>query len=741
MANKEIRELEIQTKVVGGEKSRRELEALEAIKRKATREAEKLSEQLTQKELAESKKRINIMAEEAKATVKYNRMKSSGFIGTPSAPFAKTGSRAVGKFWNRYEFNNRPTYRQRTTYSKSSMVGRGAPIIQVAKATKIFDSVASKGIDYSKFITPEISRTISKKINGVDFEKFMGIRGSMKQKPVSGTINAQTSMFGQTPMTDLERKIQLQRGIWQTEAMRTRGKTSMKAYKDRVRKEQEAYRKSQKHLVDAPLTLRNDLGNMSQTITQAIGELTMFAGAITMVGFMASSAFQKIMAVGDMFATTESKFLVGAGYREHLIRTGGIPLVAQFDRATELQSRLTGQNKYTAAQNLARAGNELKSMGGSVSESSLSNIAIASAGLAAITGETSEKMMSKVLAVAKKGKDADKIGLGQLKLTKNMNENLEIIAKATKENPIARTAMNKGTVGTAMTRVRESVGLLAGNVFGLHSQQIRNAFSGVGNAFEKAMGDPEVAKAWSRTLTNLTEMTEAVFTPERIKKAAIGASKWGAELVTMGGNLLVGAGWFLDNSDVILDAISKFAKVWLAINALKLGVGFYKLFVDMSNIYKAAKTFLATTTAGKTVAGAGAGAKGLGVLGWAGKLALPLSMFLLSNKELGANEDKMLADYNLRKSLGKSGLSIYDQLNLRNGVTPAKSALDKSLIENNQGFGLESVGYRENPNVNQPMAAWQYPNAKFIVVNGDVNMDSSSLSISDRWIQEGAGTI
>lgn len=738
MANKEIRELEIQTRVVGADKSKRELDALESIKRKSTREAERMAEKLTQKELAESKKRINIMAEEAKATVKYNKMKQTGFIGSPSAPFAKTGTRAVNKLHNRYEFANRPTYRQRTTYSKSSMVGAGAPIVQIGRVSKIFDSVASKEIDYSKFITPEISRTISKKINGVDFEKFMGIRGSMNKSVSSGRIDATTSMFASTPMTEFEKKIQLQRGIWQTEAMRTRGKNSMKAYKDRVRREQEAYRKSKKYIYDSPITFRNDLGNLSQTVTQAIGELTMFAGAITMVGFMASSAFQKIMAVGDMFATTESKFLVGAGYREHLIRRGGVPLVAQFDRATELQSRLTGQNKYTAAQNLARAGNELTSMGGAVSERALSNIAIASAGTAAITGETSDKMMSKILAVAKKGKDADKIGLGQLKLTKNMNENLEIIAKATKENPIARTAINKGTVGTAMTRVRESVGLLAGNVFGLHSQQIRDAFSGVGKAFEQGLGDPEVAKAWSRTLTNLTEMTESVFTPERIKKAAIGASKWGAELVTMGGNLLVGASWFLDNSDTILDAISQFAKVWAMINAIKIGVGLYKLVREMKMFYNAAKTIATTSSASKTVAGTGA--KAVGKFGWAGKLALPLS-FLLTNKSLGETEDKMLADYNLRKSLEKGGLSVYDQLNLRNGVTPASSALDKSLIDNQQGFGLESVGYKPNPNVNQPMASWQYPNAKFIVVNGDVNMDGSTLSMDDRWMIEGAGTI
>ena len=515
----------------------------------------------------------------------------------------------------------------------------------------------------------------------------------------------------------------------------------MRAYKDRVRREQDAYIKSRKHLIEAPLTLRNDLGNMSQTVTQAIGELTMFAGAITMVGFMASSAFQKIMAVGDMFATTESKFLVGAGYREHLIKKGGIPLVAKFDRATELQSKLTGQNKYTAAQNLARAGNELTSMGGTVSERALSNIAIASAGTAAITGETSEKMMSKILAVAKKGKDADKIGLGQLKLTKNMNENLEIIAKATKENPIARTAMNKGTVGTAMTRVRESFSLLSGNVFGLHSEQIRTAFGNIGKAFEKGIGDPEVTKAWSMTLTNLTEMTESVFTPERIKNAAIGASRWGAELVTMGGNLLVGATWFLENSDVILDAISKFAKVWLAINALKLGVGFYKLLVDLRGIYNAAQAFLSATATTKTVAGAGAGvsAKGAGLIGFGSKLALPLTTFLLTSKNLGENEDKKLLDYNLRKSLSDGGLSIYDQLGLRNGVTPASSALNKSMIKEPQSAGLESVGYRQNPNVNQPMPAWQYPNAKFIVVNGDVNMDGSTLSLDDRWMIEGSG--
>ncbi|MGL5717427.1 MAG: hypothetical protein ACRCX2_30720 [Paraclostridium sp.] len=692
MANKEIKEIEVRVNTEGFEKAQRKIKELEADYNKMQRKQNRGN---------------------------FRNAREPVFVIDPAI-----GSRRVGyrnKFDRAFKRGSSGAYVANAPYA--NMLGVRGSYNKINASNSMFATGAT---------TPAMMKAQK------DFSRYVknktGLRNVNRfgRKDMSPEIN---------PQIAIDSASRLHLGQQQQRDYFARAKSSKRAYDERIKQERKLADVSSRTRAKAwdtakkgPLELRNTIGSIATVATQAVGELTMFAGALTMVGFMAGSAFAKMMAVGDAFASSESDFLVTAGFRNSLIRSGGVSGVAGFDRANALNQRFSGLDQFRSGAMLARAGTQIREMKGNVNETTLSNLAIAAHGSAAITGETADKTMSKILEVAKKGKGTDKLGLAEMKLTKNMDENLKIIADAIKKDPIAGTILRRGTIASAMERVRSAPRQLIGGVYGRHTEQASRIFNRVGDSIMNAVNDPEVIEAWSAALTNLEIVTKTVFTDERMKGAAKGAAKWAAELTVIGGNVILGATWILENSDTVLDSIATIGKWWLRIQGLKLAVGAYKLAMDLKAVYGALAILGgggAVSTAAGGVGAAGAKA-GLG-LSSALKWTLP-GLFLLNSKEVGSGADKKFMDYQMMNYNRGLGLDVYDQLNLRNGVKPLNSTLGNSFGNNIMPTGGMDASHSSY------MPAYNNPNAKVIVVHGEVNLDSK-LHLSEEWMIGSAGKI
>lgn len=404
----------------------------------------------------------------------------------------------------------------------------------------------------------------------------------------------------------------------QMRQLRERGSASMRKYNARKAKEASIA------IANRQTTLRGGLKSLDKarekflgltnTITQAVGELTMFAGAITMVSYMATSAFGKMMKVGEAFANVEKTYLVGAGFRERLYQQGGVKSLGEFDSAISKATKFTGKSTFQTAEMLARTGSTIKDAGGKVTMRNLMNVVESAYGLSAITGGEPDKMIEKILKESGKGTKGDtgKLGIKSLKLTKNMDANLEIIAKTVKENPIGFTAINKGSIEANINRVKSAPNELMSRVYGFHMNQTKSIFSKIDDVIWNTFTDKDVVKAWSRTLSNFEDDVNEVFDEKRFKNSAINAAKMAARISELGKNILKGALWAIDNYDTIEDGAIKIGKIWLGIQAFKVTSSTIKMLGESSKAIKAlGALFVATETATAT-AGAATGAATLG---------------------------------------------------------------------------------------------------------------------------------
>lgn len=479
--------------------------------------------------------------------------------------------------------------------------------------------------------------------------------------------------------------------------------------------------------------LDTGLAGVGNTATMAVGQLTMFAGAITMVGFMAGSAFQKVIALGDAFAEVEKDLLVSGGFRNSLLRAGGMNAVKDFDAVVRKERLYSGRTTMQSGAFLGRAGNALRNYGGTVNGSSIENLMMSAHGIAGITGDESEAVIEKVLDLAKsgKGKDATKLGLQELKLSKNMNENLDIIANAVKKDPIASTILKRGTIGGSMATIKNAPRQLMERVMSAHKGQIHSMFSGLAKVLDDTANNPRVIKAWSKTLTNLEEELSRVFTPEKMEKFAINMAIWGAILIKGFGKVMDGVMWISENHETVIDALKKFGAMWVALQAVKIGKDATTI---VQGIWAVANAIIGAgkkifevpvpTTPGGTPGQSIAGKAGA----FLGKHALKLGVLgglLFNSEEAGGAESNPLRvpdELKLRKGLSQSMNGSI------NGTMPhVKKPIDYSLNPN-----PDHVVVRQQPPTSQPNAV--------VYINGNFTL-SNELLMSTQSTLDSAGSL
>lgn len=491
---------------------------------------------------------------------------------------------------------------------------------------------------------------------------------------------------------------------------------------------------------------RERINGLANVVTQAVGELTMFAGAITMVSYMAASAFGKMMKVGEAFANVEKTYLVGAGFRERLYKQGGVKDISEFDSALVKATKFTGKSTFQTAEMLARTGSTIKDAGGKVSMKNLMNVVESAYGLSAVTGAEPDKMIDKILKEAGKGSKGDtgKLGIKSLKLTKNMDANLETIARAVKENPIAATAIQTGSIEANINRIKSAPNELMSRVYGAHMNQTKKIFSNIDDTIFSVFSDPDVVKHWSKTLTNFQQDMDSVFQKDKIKKAAMDAAEWTAELSGIGKNILNGALWVLGHKNEIINGIKEIGKWWLAIQAFKITTTTIKLVYDATKIITAIGGLATAANTAAGVAGAATGAAtlgasltavGAGLVALAGGIAAiwaggKLGKFL-GEKTVGLKNDYDTINNTLKREEGlKSVLSKYTQ---DGKLGLAEDYVIQSYINKN-GFNFSG---KANEFLDAKLAfSSNDPNKKQAGLNAMMKIIDEEIAARDKYSKE-----
>ncbi|MGL5595139.1 MAG: hypothetical protein ACRDDH_14505 [Cetobacterium sp.] len=320
-------------------------------------------------------------------------------------------------------------------------------------------------------------------------------------------------------------------------------------------------------------TKKMEKSNMS--MGRMTGNLMLYMGAITMVSFAAQSAFQKLLAIGDSFATAETNRNAYLATTHSMYNDGGSKYAQGFLRANEANQRATGLDKYSSGIQVARAVSMIKENQGRASESALIGLLSSAQGAATLTGGKYDTMIPKILEVAKAGKGTDKLGLKELKLTKDINQNITLIYKEMQKNSLASSAMKGNTLSASMQRIRSTPATLGGNLMDKYEQQIKFIFRNIGNVLLDTVNDTDVIKAWGSTISNLEDSMSRVFNKKNMKESAIGLAKWTAELIRFGEIAMRGTQWFLKNKDFV----SEIAKMAIAFKAMgTIGSLMYKGF-------------------------------------------------------------------------------------------------------------------------------------------------------------------
>ena len=310
---------------------------------------------------------------------------------------------------------------------------------------------------------------------------------------------------------------------------------------------------------------------VSYLFRRLFGEGMMVLGAFMMIRNIMRRIGATILAVGEKFSQVEQKVMVGDAYRERLFSEGGNKLVQSFNKAVKYRADLTGESKADAAVVLSKAATTLTEFGAKYSEKTLKQLSDAAFGVAAITGEEQTSVLEKILKIAQEGKGEEKLKLGQLRLTKNINENIRRIAEGAYANPIASKVIRESSVQASMMRMKNGVYDLFANVFAQHPKQIRSAFKRMADNFTAVLSeDTEVQEAFERVLTNFTTALDETFAKDDIKRVALGAAEWSANIIDATKKLAKGIKWVINNPDKVMNALELFGKIWLGFRAFQI---------------------------------------------------------------------------------------------------------------------------------------------------------------------------
>lgn len=394
-----------------------------------------------------------------------------------------------------------------------------------------------------------------------------------------------------------------------------RAKSNMKKYKDR-QKANTAIDKASEGSISKFIDKSNGFGN---AIVGMVGKLTLFVGAINMLGFTVTSVFAKIMQVGDKFAETQKTLMVGQGFRANLTNVQAIG----FDRAVEAHRRATGLDSGTASAQMAMAGNTLSDMGGTLSERNLNSISMASRGAGALTNKDVSEVQSIIAEVVRSGKGADKLGLKKdLKLKGSIDDKLEQLLDAFKINPISGNAMGRSSISENMQGIRSVPNEIWSRVLGQHGVQASDIFSNLRDKFEFIFDKNDkdgqrIIDTWASVLTHFQKTVGALFTKDSIIKISDGVAQWSAELINIGGWFFKGFEWFLNNSETVIDTIKAIAVLWAglkAFNMVRSVTQFFTLSKTISDGVKMTNWQLLQHDMGKMASGATSMFKNFGIL-------------------------------------------------------------------------------------------------------------------------------
>lgn len=378
-------------------------------------------------------------------------------------------------------------------------------------------------------------------------------------------------------------------------------------------------KKSAPQIANKWADISRSASKVSYLFRRLFGEGMMVLGAFMMIRNIMGRIGATILAVGEKFSQVEQKVMVGDAYRERLFSEGGNKLVQSFNKAVKYRADLTGESKADAAVVLSKAATTLTEFGAKYSEKTLKQLSDAAFGVAAITGEEQTSVLEKILKIAQEGKGEEKLKLGQLRLTKNINENIRRIAEGAYANPIASKVIRESSVQASMMRMKNGVYDLFANVFAQHPKQIRSAFKRMADNFTAVLSeDTEVQEAFERVLTNFTTALDETFAKDDIKRVALGAAEWSANIIDATKKLAKGIKWVINNPDKVMNALELFGKIWLGFRAFQISSAIVSGVLDTLGLLRLIKDGMLGFASGgglsaRTIGDAAGGIASLGV--------------------------------------------------------------------------------------------------------------------------------
>lgn len=308
--------------------------------------------------------------------------------------------------------------------------------------------------------------------------------------------------------------------------------------------------------------IKSGIGGAHNSVIQLMGEITMIGGMFMMIGTAAIGLATKLVALGDAFAAMDKKFTASQAYRSSV---GG----SRFDLGVGRAQNLSGFDKYSAGAMMANAGNQFESLGGKIGPDTLKLIAESAAAVSATTGVEFEDALTKVVEAAESG-EGKKLNIQGIKLTKNINKNIEEIARAAKADPMASQFLKGGTIGTGLQMMKSSKDNLLGELRDAHGGQLKDMFMGIGQSFMAASGSDKTIERWGMALTNLDEAIAYISDPNRTQKMFEGAASWAAIMADFSGIMASKFQWLLSNPDEVIGSFTKLADAMMMVANLKM---------------------------------------------------------------------------------------------------------------------------------------------------------------------------
>ncbi len=204
--------------------------------------------------------------------------------------------------------------------------------------------------------------------------------------------------------------------------------------------------------------------------TGFLGNTMLFGGAYMMGSMMIQGMAQKMIALGQGMGVAETDVLKGQAARFSYGQRGD---VRDFDAATDLYSRLTGQNREQSMSRLGEITGALSAADIQLEGNQLSQLAKGIQGLSGGLGIDEAMAQQKMLGMLSGRISMQEAGLVGVQKSKDPNVTLNRILDFLEKNAVTASVMQEGTLNSILTRISSAPKGLFSRIFSDMPDQVK----------------------------------------------------------------------------------------------------------------------------------------------------------------------------------------------------------------------------------------------------------------------------